>query len=340
MSNDGAITTIDQLKQAAPPALKPAEAAALAATEIGFFSGPAFALAHRVAQVFAQSTLVPKHYQGNPGNCMIALNMAQRLGCDPLMAMQNLYVVHGTPAWSAQFLIATFNKCGRFSAIRYEFQGAEGTDSWGCRAMATEQASGEKLTGPLVTIALAKKEGWHDKNGSKWQTMPEQMLRYRAAAWFVRAYAPEIAMGLHMAEEILDAKPNEFGSYESTGPATITIETIKNEAQEPAPAKPETPDLSQGPAKRAQTKAESKAQAETPPAGNGQTAEAAPKEPPATTAAAPAKDNSIERVSATCYDICKNRNLPMDDMLAQMFPDKAKGKLTLEDWDKFYRSLI
>lgn len=217
-------TSLAELKANAAPPMKPGDDA----TEIGFFNGPAFALTYRVASVFAQSTLVPKHYQGNPGNCMIALNMAQRLGCDPLMAMQNLYVVHGTPAWSAQFLIATFNKCGRFSSLRYEFIGEEGDDSWGCRAVAVELSTGEKLEGPLITIALAKKEQWYGKAGSKWQTMPEQMLRYRAAAWFVRVYAPEIAMGLHMAEEMLDAKANEFGVYEATGPATITVAEIKD----------------------------------------------------------------------------------------------------------------
>ncbi|WP_206214339.1 PD-(D/E)XK nuclease family protein [Desulfovibrio sp. ZJ369] len=117
----------------------------------------------------------------------------------------------GRPAWSAQFLIATLNQSGKFSALRYEFQGKEGQDDWGCRAVATELATKELLVGPLITISLAKKEGWYskkDKNGketSKWQSMPELMLRYRAAAWFVRAYAPEIAMGLQTVEEVRDA---------------------------------------------------------------------------------------------------------------------------------------
>jgi len=65
-------------------------------------------------------------------------------------------------------------------------------------------STGEMLTGPLVTIAIAKKEGWYQKSGSKWQSMPEQMLRYRAASWFVRTIAPEIAMGLQTAEEMRD----------------------------------------------------------------------------------------------------------------------------------------
>ncbi len=166
----------------------------------------------RIAKLFSKSSIAPKAYQGNVADCFIAVDMAMRMGANPLMVMQNLYIVHGSPAWSAQFLIATFNKSGRFSAIRYEFQGVEGKDDWGCRAVTTELATREKLVGPLITIGLAKKEGWHSKPGSKWQTMPEQMLRYRAAAWLVRAYAPEIAMGLHTADELEDR--------------TITVEAV------------------------------------------------------------------------------------------------------------------
>lgn len=195
--------------------------AALAVTErpgdnavsVGLVDGQSFALAQRIATMLSNSTLVPKQYQGNMGNCVIALNMAARIGADPLMVMQNLYVVHGNPSWSAQFLIACFNKCGRFSSLRYEFGGKEGEDSWSCRAWAVEKESGERLDGTVVSIAMAKKEGWFGKTGSKWQTMPQQMLMYRAASWFVRAYAPEIAMGLHTAEElrdsVIDVTPSE-----------------------------------------------------------------------------------------------------------------------------------
>jgi hypothetical protein len=177
-----------------------------------------FAIVQRIAGMLSMSTLVPKEYQGkqNLSNCIIALNMAYRLGADPLMVIQNLYVVHGRPGWSSQFLIATFNKSGRFSALRYEFVGTRGQDSWGCFAYATELSTGEVLQGTTVTLGTAKAEGWLSKNGSKWGTMPEQMLRYRAASWFIRAYAPEIAMGLLTAEEVhdtYDATPDKSGTY-------------------------------------------------------------------------------------------------------------------------------
>jgi hypothetical protein len=176
------------------------------ADEVGFASKGSFELMQRAAKLLSSSSLVPKIYQGDGGlaNCVIALNMALRIGADPLMVMQNLYVVHGNPAWSAQFLIATFNTCGRFSAIRYRWTGEKGTDTWGCVANAIETGTGELLEGSEVTIALAKKEGWYSKSGSKWQSMPQQMLMYRAAAWFVRAYAPELAMGIKTVDEVED----------------------------------------------------------------------------------------------------------------------------------------
>lgn len=210
--------TLEQLKSRQ---IMPAQA-----TEIGFTSIEGFVQLQRMANLFICSSMVPPTFQGqlNLGNAVIALDMAIRMKANPLAVMQNIYIVHGRPAWSAQFLIATLNKSGRFSALRYKFQGQEGEDSWGCRACATELATGETLEGPLITISLAKKEGWYskkDKNGketSKWQTMPELMLRYRAASWFVRAYAPEIAMGLPEAEELretIDITPQAIPREES-----------------------------------------------------------------------------------------------------------------------------
>jgi hypothetical protein len=165
-----------------------------------------FEAIQRCARLLSASPLVPEIYRGDKGlpSCVIALNLAARIGADPLLVMQNLYVVQGRPGWSSKFLIATFNQCGKFSAIRYQFEGVAGTDEYGCRAWAIEKATNEKLIGPLVTIGLAKKEGWLSKSGSKWLTMPEQMLRYRSGGWFINTIAPELAMGLPAADEIED----------------------------------------------------------------------------------------------------------------------------------------
>lgn len=200
--------------------------------QMGFASMQSFALMQRAATLLASSTLVPKEYQNQIANCTIALNMAQRIGADPLLVMQNLYLVHGRPGWSSQFLIATFNHCGRFSAIRYKWGGTEGKDDWSCQAYAKERETGDDITGPTITIALAKKEGWYAKSGSKWQSIPQLMLMYRAAAWLVRTHAPEIAMGLQTSEELGDvyeARQQRNGGYsvelEQLRPAAAAIES-------------------------------------------------------------------------------------------------------------------
>jgi hypothetical protein len=223
----------------------------------GFSSLQGFELAQRAAKLLAQSSLVPKEYQGNLPNCVIALNMAARMNADPLMVMQNLYIVHGRPGWSSQFLISTFNTSGKFSALRYEWVGEEGKDSWGCRAWAIEKATGQKLVGATVTIGLAKKEGWYNKNGSKWQTMPEQMLMYRAASWFIRAYAPELAMGMHTVEElgdIVDLDPEDYEVKveqeikENANKETIDVEPPEEE--QPEQPKPEDNPKNKSPKKK------------------------------------------------------------------------------------------
>lgn len=197
----------------------------LPSISVGFGSLQGFELMQRAAKMLASSTLVPKEYQGNISNCAIALNIAARVGADPLMVMQNLVIVHGRPTWSSQFLIATVNTCGRFSALRFEFFGKPGTDEWGCRAWTIEKETGEKLVGTDVTIAIAKAEGWYARNGSKWKTIPQQMLMYRAGSWWTRAYAPELSMGLHTKEEmhdVWDAEKQEDGSY------AVNLEELRN----------------------------------------------------------------------------------------------------------------
>ena len=173
-----------------------------------FSSENAFVSVQRMAKALASSTLVPDSYRGeaNLGNCIIALELSQRIGASVMAVMQSMVPIHGKPTWSASFLIATVNSCGRFSPMRFRWVGKEGTDEWGCRAFAVEREGNLELVGALVTIAMAKAEGWYGKSGSKWKTMPEQMLQYRAAAFWCRAYAPEIALGMHTSEEIHDTQ--------------------------------------------------------------------------------------------------------------------------------------
>lgn len=214
MTATASITDIQAARAAQLPATAPLAAPRDTAVMPGFNSAVSWELAQRIGKAFASSELVPQIYRGKLANCIVALEMANRMGASPLMVMQNLYIVHGNPGWSSKFLIATFNQSGKFSALRFEFDRDKAGVATGCRAWAVEKATQEKLVGSTVTLEMAKKEGWSTKSGSKWLTMPEQMLMYRAASFFVRTYAPEISMGLQTAEDlydgVIDAEPGSI----------------------------------------------------------------------------------------------------------------------------------
>ena len=78
-----------------------------------------FEVMQRMGQMYSSSTIIPEAYRGNLGNCIIALDLAMRMKINPLMCMQNLYIVQGIPSWSSKFLIATINMSGRYTSLRY-----------------------------------------------------------------------------------------------------------------------------------------------------------------------------------------------------------------------------
>ena len=168
-----------------------------------------FLMATQMAKALANSTVVPKDYQNNFANGLVAIEIAQRLQTSPLMVMQNLNVIQGRPSWSAQFLIAMVNGSGKYDM---ELQFDEKTDEKGkpfsCQCW-TER-KGRKVTGIAVDMDMANAEGWVQKNGSKWKTMPQVMLRYRAASFFARMNCPELTLGFYSKDEVLDGDFKEY----------------------------------------------------------------------------------------------------------------------------------
>lgn len=213
---------------------------------ISAFSGQAaFETAQRMARALASSSLVPTAYQNNIPNTLIAMELANRIGCSVLMAMQSLAVVHGKPTWEAKFLIGTVNVSGQFSKIRYRWEGTPGKDDWGCRAWARDLETKEECVGPLVTIGIAKREGWYERKGSKWQTIPELMLCYRSATWWSRLFCPELGLGMQTREEIIDTH-GELVSDTTATPAAImpgSPQALEAELMGADPETGELPDL-------------------------------------------------------------------------------------------------
>lgn len=185
-------------------------------------------LAYRTAGMLSRSGLVPENYRNSPENCLIAIDLANRQGLSPMMVMQNLYVVKGKPAWSGSFCAAAINGCGKFTPLEYVFVGEPGTPSEGCYARATRLCSGAQCVSDTITLQMAKDEGWLDKGGSKWKTMPRQMMMYRAASFFARAHCPEVLLGIQTIEEVQDVRGYEEGPAQAV--TTIVLEQGEEDA--------------------------------------------------------------------------------------------------------------
>lgn len=168
-----------------------------------------FIMANQMAKALAQSTLVPREYQGNEANCMIAIDMALRMNTSPFLVMQNLDVIQGRPSWNAKALIGMINASGKYDMeLQYEEKKDDKGKPFSCQCWTTRK--GRRVDGPIIDMNIAIAEKWVDKSGSKWKTMPQVMLRYRAASFFSRMNCPEISMGLYTSDEIIDGDFKEY----------------------------------------------------------------------------------------------------------------------------------
>ena len=193
----------------------------------------AFGHMQRVAKILAMSPLFPEHLRKGSqenaiANGVLVLNMAARLNEDPLTVAQNIYFVGGKPGWGASYMISKANQHGVFrNPIDWDIKG-KGED------LAVTAFGELKATGKRVQVTcdmkMAKAEGW-TKN-AKYQSMPEQMLRYRSATFLIRLYCPEVMVGVPAAIE------NELSMKDVT-PDYEPASYIEAEAEEESNPEPE-----------------------------------------------------------------------------------------------------
>lgn len=199
----------------------------------------AFENAQRIGKMLTQSAIIPASFQNNLPNVMVALEISCRNKLSPIVVMQNLNVIQGRPSWSSKFIIAALTT-SRVLNLHYElvedgevevpggFNGAKKKiKNLKCRAIANDRKTGEERIGPWVTMQMAIAEGWYGKSGSKWQTMPEVMIRYRAATFFASVYYPDLSVGIDVADDDTSTPANI--------PAVNRETVATGEIVEPAP---------------------------------------------------------------------------------------------------------
>lgn len=212
------------------------------------FNPVAFEQMQRAAGLFAKSGLVPKTFENNMPACFVGLQLAAQLGVNPFMLFQKIYSVNGKIGIEAQVAIAVANQRKIFSEpMNFEFSGEGKSRKCTCSAPLT---ASKKTVSLSLTWAEVQAEGWDKKSGSKWNTIPDQMFRYRTALWLIRTYAPEVLMGLNSIDEMED-----IGVIDIT-PTKVVVESeplpLKEKmkkAKEKAEDKPKEPDAPTTPIK-------------------------------------------------------------------------------------------
>lgn len=178
-----------------------------------FGSSGNFTMAWQMAQALASSTIVPLQFQKNASNCLIAIEQAQRLSISPMQVMQNMYLINSKPSFSSSFLIAMINASGKYDMeLQFDEEEKDGKP-YSCICWTLKD--GRRVDGIKITTDMADKEGWSKKSGSKWLTIPQVMLRYRAAAFFARMNCPELALGMYTREEYEDGNFSDVSNKKS-----------------------------------------------------------------------------------------------------------------------------
>jgi hypothetical protein len=201
-----------------------------------FFDGARLENAFKAATYVAKSDIIPASYKGKPENCLVAMEIADRLQMSPMMVMQNLDIIYGRPSWNSKYCIAAIQQ--RFGQIRYEENNLgkiefnkQKIDNLSCRVVVGDRK------GPVITVEMAVKSGWYGRKDSKWPEMPEQMLAYRAATFFARRFCPEFLIGMPSADEVINSTDSGVENN------VIKVEKTKTEPKKEKPKKQKPVDV-------------------------------------------------------------------------------------------------
>lgn len=171
--------------------------------------------AMRFADILSKSSIVPKDYQGSPGNILVAVQWGAELGLPPLQAMQNIAVINGRPAIWGDAVIAIVRASGLLEAITEDIS----QDAATC----TVKRRGEPEVSRTFSTEDAKRAGLLGKQGP-WQQYPKRMLQMRARAWALRDVFPDVLRGVHVGEEAQDmpAEAKDMGMADVVAPKAAT----------------------------------------------------------------------------------------------------------------------
>lgn len=182
------------------------------------------------AGLLAKSDIVPKDYQGKPGNVLVAIQWGMEIGLQPMQAMQNIAVINGRPSIWGDAMIALVRACPAFEYITETQTDREAT--------CVIKRKGEPEAVRTFSMEDAKKAGLMGKTGP-WTQYPKRMMQMRARSWALRDVFPDVLKGMICAEEAMDSGPRDVTPVTRAGAA---LDRIRQSKKEPATQSEEQPD--------------------------------------------------------------------------------------------------
>lgn len=149
-----------------------------------------------MAGVLCKSSLIPKDFQGNAGNVLVAIQWGMELGLAPMQALQSIAVINGRPSLWGDAVIAL---CKAHSVCEWVREYEEG-DTAVC---VTQRRGDPEPVERRFSMDDAKRAGLLGKAGP-WTQYPRRMLQMRARSWCLRDAYPDLLRGMAVAEEQQD----------------------------------------------------------------------------------------------------------------------------------------
>lgn len=154
------------------------------------------------ARTLAVSPMLPKDYQRNPGNILLAIEYAASLGIQPIHAITAIHVISGKPAASADLIAALVRRAGHTLRVV-----STDTEATATLIRADDPSFEYKVT---WTIDRAKKAQL--LSNPSWGKYPAAMLRSRAITEVARQGASDAVLGLSYSPEELGAVVDQSGA--------------------------------------------------------------------------------------------------------------------------------
>jgi hypothetical protein len=171
--------------------------------------------AKEIATLVAESGMVPKDYVNKPPAVLVAMQMGQELGLQPLQALQNIAVINGRPSIWGDAALAIVMKHPRFIDCIEEMSD-DGTAARCILKIKDRADVVRQFTREDATVA-----GLWGKTGP-WTQYPKRMLQMRARSVAIRDAFPDALRGLSIGEESQDIEMQRGadGSFQHKQPSS------------------------------------------------------------------------------------------------------------------------